>query len=71
MRLRHEDTEGEATVVLALKALTEAVEPSSKTVEVAVVSKAGGLEILEDDKVEALLKRIEEEKAAAAPPPRA
>ncbi|KAL4857342.1 Proteasome subunit alpha type-7 [Chlorella vulgaris] len=61
------ETSGRETMKLALKALVEVVEGSSKNIEVAVVEKEGGLRFLADDEVDALVKELEEEKAAAAP----
>lgn len=61
------ETEGRGTLKLALRALTEVVEGSSKNIEVAVVEKEGLLRFLTDEDVDGLVKEIEEEKAAAAP----
>lgn len=60
----YEETSGDATLKLALRALLETVEASSKTVELAVMEPSG-LRILEDAKVDALVAEIEAEKAAA------
>ncbi|KAL4452376.1 hypothetical protein ABPG75_008038 [Micractinium tetrahymenae] len=61
------ETSGRDTLKLALRALVEVVEGSSKNIEVAVVEKEGGLRFLADDEVDGLVKEIEEEKAAAQP----
>jgi len=59
------ETSGQATVKLALKALLETVEASSKTIELAVMEKDTGLRVLTDEEVDNLVKEIEVEKAAA------
>lgn len=59
------DTAGKETVKLAIKALTEAVEAGSKSIELAVVEPAAGLRFLGDEEVDALVKEIDDEKAAA------
>ncbi|PRW57180.1 Proteasome subunit alpha type-7 [Chlorella sorokiniana] len=61
------ETSGRDTLKLALRALTEVVEGSSKNIEVAVVEKEAGLRFLTDEDVDGLVKEIEEEKAAAQP----
>lgn len=61
------ETSGRDTLKLALRALTEVVEGSSKNIEVAVVEKETGLRFLTDEDVDGLVKEIEEEKAAAQP----
>lgn len=61
------ETGGRDTLKLALRALTEVVEGSSKNIEVALVEREGGLRFLADDEVDSLVKEIEEEKAAAQP----
>ena len=63
-----EETEGKGTVTLALQALLETVEPTSKMVEVAVVT-AEGVKYLLNDEVDAVIKEIEDEKAAKAAQP--
>ncbi|KAI7844186.1 hypothetical protein COHA_002321 [Chlorella ohadii] len=63
----HAETSGRDTLKLALRALTEVVEGSSKNIEVAVVEKEAGLRFLTDEDVDGLVKEIEEEKAAAQP----
>lgn len=55
------------TAKLAVRALLESVEASPKNVEVAVVARpeAGGLRLIPDDELEALIKEVEADKAAA------
>jgi 20S proteasome subunit alpha 4 len=50
-----------------VRALLEAVEASPKNVEVAVVRRVeeGGMRLLPDDELEALIKEVEADKAAA------
>jgi 20S proteasome subunit alpha 4 len=60
----YEDTQGRDTQILALKGLTEMVEPSSKMIDVAVVTKGNPTRYLTTEEVDAILKEIEEEKAA-------
>lgn len=59
-----ENTEG--TLQLAVRALMEVVESGTRNIEVAVVRRPseGGLVILSDEDVEAVIKKIEEEKAS-------
>ena len=59
------ETAGKETVKLAIKALTEAVEAGSKSIELAVVEPDTGLRFLGDEEVDALVKEIDDEKAAA------
>jgi 20S proteasome subunit alpha 4/ATP-dependent RNA helicase DDX56/DBP9 len=47
-----------------LRALLELVEPSSKNIEIAVVTP-GGTTTLTNENVDALIKKVEEEKQAA------
>jgi 20S proteasome subunit alpha 4 len=61
----YEETSGDATAKLALKALTETVEASSKNIEVAVTTKDAGLKFLSDEEVDALLEGIKADKEAA------
>lgn len=61
------DTAGRDTIKLALRALTEVVEGSSKNIEVAIVDAATGLHFLTDAEVETALAEVEADKAAAAP----
>jgi 20S proteasome subunit alpha 4 len=60
-------TSGRDTAKLALRALTEVVEGSSKNVELAVVKKDEGLKFLTDEEVDAMAAEVEAERAAAAP----
>ena len=60
----YEETEGEVTAKLCLRALLELVEPSSKNIEIAIVGKDGVATMSEED-VDALIKNVEEEKEAA------
>ena len=60
----YEETEGEATAKLCMRALLELVEPSSKNIEIAIVGKDGVATMSEED-VDALIKKVEEEKEAA------
>uniref|UniRef100_A0A7S0X7F2 Proteasome subunit alpha type n=1 Tax=Mantoniella antarctica TaxID=81844 RepID=A0A7S0X7F2_9CHLO len=61
---QYTETAGEETVKLALRALLELVEPSSKNIEIAVVTKEG-TKTLSNEEVDAVVKAIEEEKEAA------
>ncbi len=63
---QYKPTAGDETVKLALRALMETVEAGSKQIEIAVVTKEGGLTFLEDARVDSLIAEVEEEKAAAA-----
>lgn len=62
----YEETSGDDTVKLAVKALMETVEGSSKNIEVAVMEKGTGLRVLSDETVDAVIATIEEEKSAEA-----
>ncbi|QDZ17788.1 alpha subunit D of 20S proteasome [Chloropicon primus] len=55
-----EETEGRETQVLALKALTEMVEPSSKNIDVAVMRKGTQAVYLPSEEVDAILKELAE-----------
>ncbi len=57
--------EAEATR-LAVKALLEIVESGSKSIEIAVMRKGKPMELVAEDKIEAMVKSLEAEKAAAA-----
>mmetsp|Transcript_33751 Transcript_33751/g.46734 ORF Transcript_33751/g.46734 Transcript_33751/m.46734 type:complete len:249 (-) Transcript_33751:176-922(-) len=60
------ETSGDDTVKLAIRALLEVVEPGSKNVEVAVMTRDGGsLRILDDAEVDAITAVIEADKVAA------
>jgi 20S proteasome subunit alpha 4 len=60
----YEETSGKQTVKLAIRALMETVEASSKSIEVAVMTLDGGLKFLDDAEVDELAKEVEVEKAA-------
>ncbi len=66
MEKNYLETSGEDTVKLAVKALLETVEGSSKNMEIAVMEKGTGLRSLSDEAVDALVAVIEEEKAKEA-----
>ena len=51
---------------LAVKALMETVEASSKTIEVAAIRKGEGMEILGEERIDAIIKKIEAEKEEEA-----
>ena len=53
-----EDTEGRATQVLAVKALTEMVEPSSKNFDVAVITKGNQATYVPTEEVDTILKEL-------------
>lgn len=65
---------GRATLLLALRALAEVVDASSKNLEMAVVEAGRGLRFLDDAELDGLVAEFEAEKAAAiggaAPPAR-
>lgn len=61
----YKDTSGKETIKLTIKALTEAVEAGSKSIELTVVEPGGKLRFLEDTEVDALVQEINDEKAAA------
>mmetsp|Transcript_33976 Transcript_33976/g.107953 ORF Transcript_33976/g.107953 Transcript_33976/m.107953 type:complete len:249 (-) Transcript_33976:67-813(-) len=61
----YEETEGDGTIKLAIKALLETVEPGSKNIEVAVMTKDKGLRILGDAEVDAVVEVLQAEKEAA------
>ncbi len=65
------ETSGLETVKLAIKALTEVVEGSSKNIEIAIVERVGGLRFLSDQDVDDAVAAIAADKAAAAPGARA
>lgn len=54
----------EETIKLALRALLEVVESGSKNLEVAIVTRDGGLKFLEDSELDPLIQAIEQEKEA-------
>lgn len=61
----YEETTGDDTVKLAVKALLEVVEPGSKNIEVAVMQNDTGLKILSDEEVDQFTAAVEADKAAA------
>jgi 20S proteasome alpha/beta subunit len=61
---QYAETSGEETVKLALRALLELVEPSSKNIEIAIITKSG-LRTMSNDEVDKLVKAIEMEKEEA------
>lgn len=62
---QYKEVAGKEAIKLTIKALTEAVEAGSKSIELAVVEPETGLRFLEDTEVDALVKELDEEKAAA------
>ena len=64
----YKEEEGEDAVHLAVRALIEVVEPSSKTMEVAVV-RAGdaGVQVMSQEDLDALAQAVEAKKAEEAP----
>ena len=58
-------TSGKETIKLAIRALMETVEASSKNIEIAVMEKDTGLRILSDEELDALVAEVEADKAAA------
>lgn len=58
----YEETSGEATIKLAVRALLETVESGGKNIEIAVMTRDKGLTILDESQVEAIVAAIEEEK---------
>mmetsp|Transcript_1412 Transcript_1412/g.2454 ORF Transcript_1412/g.2454 Transcript_1412/m.2454 type:complete len:248 (-) Transcript_1412:390-1133(-) len=61
----YEETSGDDTVKLAVRALLEVVESGSKNIEIAVMRKGEALRILEDSEVDVITAVIEAEKTAA------
>jgi hypothetical protein len=59
------DTSGRDTIKLAIRALMETVEASSKNVDIAVMERGSGLRILEEAELDGLVAEVEAEKAAA------
>ena len=59
------ETSGRDTVKLAIRALMETVEASSKSIEVSVMERGGGLRLLGDEELDALVAKVEADKAAA------
>lgn len=62
----YEETAARGTLKLALKALAEVVDASSKNVEMAVVERDAGLRFLSDSEVDELVAELEADKAAAS-----
>jgi len=60
----YEETSGDDTVKLAVRALLEVVESGSKNIEIAVMRKGEALRIMEDSEVDVITAVIEAEKAA-------
>lgn len=58
------ETSGRDTIKLAIRALMETVEASSKNIEIAVM-EAAGLRILGDEELDGLVAEVEADKAAA------
>eukprot|EP00878_Enallax_costatus_P002477 GHUV01002657.1.p1 GENE.GHUV01002657.1~~GHUV01002657.1.p1 ORF type:complete len:256 (+),score=58.95 GHUV01002657.1:174-941(+) len=58
------ETSGRDTIKLAIRALMETVEASSKNIEIAVM-EADGLRILGDEELDGLVAEVEADKAAA------
>lgn len=58
------ETSGRDTIKLAIRALMETVEASSKNIEIAVMETAG-LRILGDEELDGLVAEVEADKAAA------
>eukprot|EP00898_Chlorokybus_atmophyticus_P001879 jgi/Chlat1/2692/Chrsp180S02870 len=61
----YQETSGDATIKLAVRALLEVVEPGGKNIEVAIMRKDSQLTILSDEQVDGIVAGIEAEKAAA------
>lgn len=60
----YSETSDAETIKLTLRALLELVEPSSKNIEIVVVSKSG-IKTISNDVIDTFVRTIEEEKAAA------
>jgi 20S proteasome subunit alpha 4 len=61
------ESAGRDTIKLAVRALVEVVEGSSKNIEVAVVEVGTGPRFLSDAEVDAIVAEVEADKAAAGP----
>jgi 20S proteasome subunit alpha 4 len=59
------ETSGRDTIKLAIRALMETVEASSKNIEIAVMERDSGLRLLADEELDALVAEVEADKAAA------
>lgn len=62
-----ETKDADACIKLAVRSLLEVVESGAKNIEIAVVRRGRPLEFISDEKVDALVKQIEEEKQNAPP----
>lgn len=60
-----EETADDDTVKLAVRAMLEVVESSHKNIEITIMHKKTGLQILSEAEVEALVKAVEKEKTDA------
>jgi 20S proteasome subunit alpha 4 len=60
-----EEFSGDEAIKFTIKALLEVVEPGSKNIEVGVMRRGTGLEMLSADAVDEIVKLIEDEKNAA------
>ncbi|KAK9813257.1 hypothetical protein WJX72_011522 [[Myrmecia] bisecta] len=60
----YEETAGQGTIKLAIKALMETVETGSKNIEIAVMERDTGLRFLTDEEVDSLVAEVEADKAA-------
>lgn len=61
----YSETSGRDTIKLAIRALMETVEASSKNIEIAVMEKDQGLRLITDEELDALVAEVEADKAAA------
>ena len=61
---QYSETSGRDTIKLAIRALMETVEASSKNIEIAVM-EATGLRIISDEELDGLVAEVEADKAAA------
>ncbi|GBF92889.1 proteasome subunit alpha type-7 [Raphidocelis subcapitata] len=59
------ETSGRDTIKLAIRALMETVEASSKNIEIAVMERDSGLRLVSDEELDALVAEVEADKAAA------
>lgn len=62
---QYTETSGRDTIKLAIRALMETVEASSKNIEIALMERDSGLRILPDEDLDALVAEVEADKAAA------
>lgn len=63
----YSETVGRDTLKLAVRALTEVVEGSSKNIELAVVERGAAPRFLSDSEVDELVAEVEADKAAGPP----